>query len=68
VLSRCVFKLPFGEDLAGINGRTPGEGYISDTVRQRREEKQKGSGLRFAIQDHIDVTARGATKNRKSQA
>src|SRR5712691_115720 len=43
VRSRCVFKLPFGEELfAGTGGRTPQQGYTaSDNARQKFTLKER---------------------------
>lgn len=41
--NRCVFKLPFGEELfAGTGGRTAAQGYsVSDGVRQKFTQKER---------------------------
>jgi RHS repeat-associated protein len=52
VRNRCVFKLPFGEELgAGTGGRTTAQGYsASDGVRQQftQYERDNETGLDFA--------------------
>jgi RHS repeat-associated protein len=48
--SRCVFKLPFGEELyAGIGPRTTATGYTGDNVRQKftQKERDNETGLDF---------------------
>lgn len=49
---RCVFKLPFGEELgAGVGGRTAAQGYaVGDNVRQKfaTYERDLETGLDYA--------------------
>lgn len=55
----CLSKLPFGEEVgAGVGGRTAGQGYISDNLRQgfTGYEKDGETGLNFAQSRYYSPT------------
>src|SRR5437016_10752085 len=57
---RCVFKLPFGEELyAGMGGRTTAQGYsIGDGARQKFTQKERDieTGLDYFLARYYSST------------
>ncbi|MCA1600085.1 MAG: RHS repeat-associated core domain-containing protein, partial [Acidobacteria bacterium] len=56
---RCVFKLPFGEELfAGTGGRTTAQGYVGDNVRQKftSKERDNETGLDYFLARYYSST------------
>jgi RHS repeat-associated protein len=50
--------LPFGEDLAGVGGRTTGRGYTGDNTRQKftQKERDNETGLDYSINRYYSST------------
>lgn len=62
VRSRCVFKLPFGEEVgAGVGGRTTAQGYVTDNVAQKFTSKERDAETGL---DYFGARYYGSTQGR----